>query len=151
MREAADVHRELFATERDLYSEELQGKLDRCLAVTEREVAEGEAARARYRDAAETAMAGFDVLLTPTLGCVAPLVGEGGVGDRNVRGRLVQNTLPFNVLGWPAFAIPCGRAEHGAPASLQIVGRPGSDGLVAAVAALLERALNAAADELAAR
>jgi aspartyl-tRNA(Asn)/glutamyl-tRNA(Gln) amidotransferase subunit A len=47
MREAADVHRELFAAERDLYSEELQSKLDRCLAVTDRDAAEGEAARAR--------------------------------------------------------------------------------------------------------
>lgn len=145
MREAADVHRELFAAERDLYSEDLQLKLDRCLQVGDRDVAEGEAARERYREAADTAMAGVDILLTPTVECVAPLVGEGGIADHRVRARLVRNTLPFNALGWPAFAIPCGVAEHGAPASLQIVGRPGADGLVAAVAALLERALNAAA------
>ena len=151
MREVADVHRELFAEARELYSEDLQIKLDRCLALTDREAAEGEAARARYRDAAEAAMAGHDLLITPTLECVAPLVGEGVVGDHEVRARLVRNTLPFNALGWPAFAIPCGTAEHGAPASVQIVGRPGSDALVAAAAAVLERALNQAAAERAAR
>ena len=56
----------------------------------------------------------------------------------------MRNTLPFNALGWPAFALPCGTAEHGAPASLQIVGRPGADALVAAFAAVLERVLRAA-------
>ena len=143
MREVADVHRVLFAENRELYSEDLQLKLDRCVAVTAAQARDGEAARARYREQAEEAFAGFDLLVTPTLECVAPLVGEGGVGDHGVRARLVRNTLPFNALGWPAFALPCGTAEHGAPASLQIVGRPGADALVAAFAAVLERALRA--------
>ena len=143
MREVADVHRELFAENRELYSEDLQIKLDRCVAVTDRQAADGEAARARYREQAEEAFEGYDLLVTPTLECVAPLVGEGGVADHGVRARLVRNTLPFNALGWPAFALPCGTAEHGAPASLQIVGRPGADALVAAFAAVLERALHA--------
>jgi Asp-tRNA(Asn)/Glu-tRNA(Gln) amidotransferase A subunit family amidase len=56
----------------------------------------------------------------------------------------VRNTLPFNALGWPAFALPCGVGEHGAPVSLQIVGRPGTDALVCAAAALLERGLRSA-------
>ena len=144
MREVADVHRELFAENRELYSEDLQLKLDRCVAVTDAQARDGEAARARYREQAEEAFEGIDILVTPTLECVAPLVGEGGVGDHNVRARLVRNTLPFNALGWPAFALPCGTAEHGAPASVQIVGRPGADALVAAFAAVLERALRAA-------
>ncbi len=144
MREVADVHRELFAENRELYSEDLQLKLDRCVAVTDAQARDGEAARARYREQAEEAFEGIDILVTPTLECVAPLVGEGGIGDHNVRARLVRNTLPFNALGWPAFALPCGTAEHGAPASVQIVGRPGADALVAAFAAVLERALRAA-------
>ena len=144
MREVADVHRELYAEARELYSDDLQRKLDRCLAVTDAEAAAGEAARSRYREQAAEAMAGVDLLLTPTLECVAPRLGEGGVGDHRVLGRLVRNTLPFNVLGWPAFALPCGSAEHGAPASLQLVGRPGADPLVVAAAAVLERALRSA-------
>ena len=47
-------------------------------------------------------------------------------------------TWPFNVLGAPALAIPCGPAEDGLPASVQIAGRPGDDALVLAAAAALE-------------
>ena len=50
-------------------------------------------------------------------------------------------TFPFNALGWPALALPCGPAEDGLPASVQLVGRPGDDALVLAVGELLERLL----------
>ncbi len=46
--------------------------------------------------------------------------------------------MPFNALGWPALALPCGAAEDGLPASLQIVGRRGDDALVLAAGRLLE-------------
>jgi len=53
----------------------------------------------------------------------------------------VRLTYPFNLLGWPVLALPCGLAEQGLPASVQLVGRPGSDGLVLATGARLEAAL----------
>jgi aspartyl-tRNA(Asn)/glutamyl-tRNA(Gln) amidotransferase subunit A len=81
---------------------------------------------------------GVDVIVTPTLPIVAPRIGEGGTGDLGVREELVSRTYPFNVLGWPALALPCGPAEDGLPASVQLVGRPGSDALVLATARLLE-------------
>ena len=80
-------------------------------------------------------------MLTPTLPCVAPKVGEGGIGDLEVRERIVSRTFPLNVLGWPALALPCGAAEEGLPASVQLAGRPGSDELVLAAGELLEAAL----------
>ena len=40
------------------------------------------------------------------------------------RADFVRFTFPFNALGWPALALPCGAAEDGLPASIQIVGRP---------------------------
>jgi aspartyl-tRNA(Asn)/glutamyl-tRNA(Gln) amidotransferase subunit A len=58
-----------------------------------------------------------------------------------LRGRLTLLTWPFNVLGAPALALPCGAAEDGLPASIQIAGRPGDDARVLAAGALLERAL----------
>jgi len=70
-------------------------------------------------------------------------VGAGGVGDLEVREALVSRTFPANVLGWPALALPCGAAEDGAPASVQLVGRPGSDSLVLAAGRLLEAELGA--------
>jgi amidase len=45
------------------------------------------------------------------------------------------------VLGRPALALPCGPAEDGLPASVQLVGRTDADSLVLAAGALLETAL----------
>jgi len=50
-------------------------------------------------------------------------------------------TFPWSVVGAPVLAMPCGPAELGLPASLQLVGRPGDDALVLAAGALLERAI----------
>jgi Asp-tRNA(Asn)/Glu-tRNA(Gln) amidotransferase A subunit family amidase len=72
------------------------------------------------------------------MGFVAP---PAGLGDLAIREAVLRLTFPISALGWPALALPCGAAEHGLPASLQLVGRPGHDGLVLAVGALLEDAL----------
>ena len=134
MREVADVHRELYAEHAELYGEDVAVKIERCLAVTDGEVAQAQRARAEYRERCSEIFEGLDLLLTPTLVCVAP---PAGIGDSALRETLILNTLPFNSLGWPALAMPCGAAEDGLPASIQIVGRPGSDALVLAVGTFL--------------
>lgn len=137
MREVADVHRELFAENGDLYGEDVRIKVERCLAVRDSEVELAERLRAEYREQVEAALDGLDLVLTPTLPIVAPRLGRGGVGDLDVREQLIRFTYPFSALGWPALALPCGPAEDGLPASLQIAGRAGSDALVLAAARLL--------------
>jgi aspartyl-tRNA(Asn)/glutamyl-tRNA(Gln) amidotransferase subunit A len=134
MYEVAGVHRELYAEQSELYGEEVAVKIERCLAVSEAEAAQAERARGEYRELCEELIDGLDLLLTPTIQCVAPPLG---IGDLALRDRLTANTLPFNTLGWPALALPCGPAEDGLPASVQLVGRPGSDALVLAAATLL--------------
>ena len=138
MREVADVHRELYAEHGDLYGANVASKVERCLEVGDHEYETALRARARYREQFHEAMDGLDLVLTPTLPMVAPAAGQD---ERELRGRLTLLTWPFNVLGAPALAIPCGPAEDGLPASAQLVGRPGADSLVLAAGALLERAL----------
>jgi len=138
MREVADVHRELYAEQGDLYGSNVAAKIELCLAVTDSEYEAGLRARAEYREAIDDVLAEVDLLLTPTLLCVAPFAGQD---ERQLRGGLTKLTWPFNVTGSPALALPCGRAEDGLPASVQLVGRPGDDARVLAVAALLEHAL----------
>ncbi len=138
MREVGDVHRELYAENADLYGENIRGKVERCLAVDDRETAAAIDARARLAELAGQALDGFDLLLAPTLAFVAPPVD---VVEPEVRADFVRFTFPFNALGWPALALPVGPAEDGLPASVQIVGRPGSDGLVLAAGLALEAAL----------
>jgi aspartyl-tRNA(Asn)/glutamyl-tRNA(Gln) amidotransferase subunit A len=134
MREVADVHRELYAENAELYGEEVAVKIERCLAVTDHEATQAQRAREQYRERCDDELSGYDLLLTPTLSCVAPQVG---IGDITLRTTLTRNTLPFNALGWPALALPCGPAEDGLPASVQLVGRPGTDALVLAAGGLL--------------
>jgi len=65
------------------------------------------------------------------------------VDELAVRESLIRFTYPFNLVGWPALALPCGTAEDGLPASAQLVARPGADDLVLAAGALLEAELKA--------
>jgi len=138
MREVADVHRELYAEQGDLYGANVAAKIELCLAVTDSEYEAGLRARAEYREVIDDFFPGIDLLLTPTLPFVAPPAGQD---ERQLRGQLTLMTWPFNVTGLPVLALPCGPAEDGLPASVQLVGRPGDDARVLAAGALLELAL----------
>ncbi len=140
MREIADVHRELYAEQAELYGENIRPKIERCLEVTEFEASAAAAVRARYERNASAALDGFDLLLTPTLAFVPPAADVDEIATRE---SIVRFTYPFNALGWPALALPCGAAELGLPASAQLVGRRGGDALVLAAGRALERALGA--------
>ena len=138
MREVADVHRDLFAEFADSYGENVRTKVERCLEVSDAEYERGVRAREQLRDRARSAIEGLDLLLTPTLGFVAPRLPAD---DLEIRGDVIRLTYPFNALGWPTLALPCGPAEDGLPASLQIAGPPGADAQVLAAGELLEGAL----------
>ena len=137
--EAADVHRDLFAQHADLYGENVRQKIERAFAVSDEDVAASRSAREAYQARALETLDGFDVLVTPTMPMVAPPVG---IGDLALRERMISLTRPANALGWPALALPCGPAEDGLPASVQVMSRPGADSLVLAVGEALEAALS---------
>ena len=138
MREAADVHRELFEEHADAYGENVRAKLELCLAVTDGEYERALVVREGYREQLLEAVSGVDLLLTPTLTCVAPRIGPDEI---DLRETLIRLTYPFNLGGWPALALPCGPAEDGLPASVQLVAPPGQDALVLAAGKALETAL----------
>src|SRR5439155_3610123 len=103
----------------------------------------GAKGRPRFREQCLEALAPVDLLLTPTLICVPPRVSTRELRGEPLSRSLTRFTRPFNTLGWPALALPCGLAEEGLPASVQLVGPPGSDALVLAAGALLESAIAA--------
>jgi aspartyl-tRNA(Asn)/glutamyl-tRNA(Gln) amidotransferase subunit A len=139
-REAADVHRDLFAEHRDEYGENVRTKIERCLAVTDEAYETALQARRQYVEDFEEAATGVDLVLTPTLECVAPPVG---IGDLALRERLIELTYPFNAVGWPSLALPCGEAELGLPASVSISAPGNRDAYVLGAGLALEAALSA--------
>jgi aspartyl-tRNA(Asn)/glutamyl-tRNA(Gln) amidotransferase subunit A len=138
-REVADVHRELFAEHEDAYGDNVRAKISRCLAVTDGEYESALRARAEVRDAFEEAIDGVDLVLTPTTPFVPP---PADADEQAIRVAGISMTYPFNCVGWPALALPCGRAEDGLPASVQLAAPAGADSLVLAVGSLLEASLD---------
>lgn len=108
---------------------------DRALA---RALRRGEQAAERLA----TLPAGADVLLTPTMPQLPGRIGAmAGLRALALAGRVTPYTAPWNVTGQPALAVPAGLSRDGLPLSVQLVGRPGGDALLLAVAAQLEGAL----------
>jgi len=86
-----------------------------------------------------------DYLIAPATPMAAPLIGQATVrlGDAEEDVRLAGTRLarPFNALGWPALAIPCGRTAEGLPIGLQLIAAAHRDEELLAAGSALEGAL----------
>jgi aspartyl-tRNA(Asn)/glutamyl-tRNA(Gln) amidotransferase subunit A len=138
MREVADVHGALFPGNEELYGANVRGKIERCLRVGDAEAAASERERAEYCERVLESLGGVDLLLTPTVPSVAP---RADVDELEIRAGAISLTYPLSSLGWPALALPCGPAEEGLPASLQLAAPAGEDARVLAAGRLLESLL----------
>jgi aspartyl-tRNA(Asn)/glutamyl-tRNA(Gln) amidotransferase subunit A len=138
MREAADVHHALFPGNEELYGDNVRGKIERCLRVTDSEAAAAARERAEYCELVVEAVGGLDLVLTPTVPFVAP---PADVDELDIRAGAISLTYPFSVLRWPALAVPCGPGEEGLPASVQLAAPAGADARVLAAGRLVESLL----------
>ena len=134
-REVLESHSGLYPERAEDYGDDVRRSLEGATELTDAEVEAARRLRERLREEVPDALADIDLLLTPTLPCVAPPYGEGS------RMVLTKLTSLFNLIGWPALALPCGPAEEGLPASVQLAAPPDEDALVLAAGAALERAL----------
>jgi aspartyl-tRNA(Asn)/glutamyl-tRNA(Gln) amidotransferase subunit A len=134
-REALESHSGLYPERADDYGDDVRESLAQAVDLPEAEVETARRVRERHREQVGELTAEVDVLVTPTLPCVAPPYGQGD------RPTLTKFTSLFNLVGRPALALPCGPAEDGLPASIQISAPQGADALVLAAGAALERAL----------
>ena len=78
-----------------------------------------------------------DLLIMPTSPVPAfPVAGLTRSFDELRAAELatLRNTRPFNALGWPAVSVPCGFTAAGLPIGMQIVGPPGGEAVVLALA-----------------
>ena len=90
----------------------------------------------------------LDCLMTPATPMTAPKIGEMNVAigtfTEEVRSAATRLTRPFNVLGWPALALPCGFSDAGLPIGLQVVAPPQQEDTLLQAGAALEDAFGIA-------
>jgi aspartyl-tRNA(Asn)/glutamyl-tRNA(Gln) amidotransferase subunit A len=78
-----------------------------------------------------------DVILTPTTPLLAPTFSDLQSAPDQLRNKemiMLRNTRPFNVYGLPSISLNCGFSKSGLPIGLQIIGAPGAEGPVLALA-----------------
>ena len=94
---------------------------------------------------AVVATAGYDALLTPTLGLPPQPVeffAEDGDVMVNLRrqGSFTPYTAPYNLTGQPTVNLPLHWTADGVPIGVSLIGRPAGEGPLIALSAQLEEA-----------
>jgi amidase len=100
--------------------------------------------RLRLRQELDQALASYEVLLAPTVTRVATELPGGRLEPREAMSRIVSEVIPsvpVNVSGHPALAVPTGTDGEGLPTSLQIIGQRYAERGVLAVGSALESSL----------
>ncbi|MEU8934093.1 amidase family protein [Streptomyces sp. NPDC048409] len=98
--------------------------------------------RDRLRERLTPFFTEYDVLLTPALARRAPRAAawheRGWLSNALAGSNYSPLTPAWNLTGWPAMSVPFGMLPSGTPCAVQLVGRPGSEGTLLAVARTLE-------------
>ena len=101
--------------------------------IPDQKLADGQAYRARFR-AHMAAILGTDgVLLMPTMPDVSPLISDDEAGLESYRNRALQMLCVAGLAGLPQLSLPWA-TRLGAPLGLSLVGPPGSDRSLVALA-----------------
>jgi aspartyl-tRNA(Asn)/glutamyl-tRNA(Gln) amidotransferase subunit A len=140
--EAARCHRDLLHAE--TIGSMLRRRLAKGLEIDDATLAHAVAQRPALGDAfLSQVLQSNDVAILPVMTIRTPSAAECDPGDAAFRPRtlyeLSRLTRFVNMLGFPAVALPVGFDDRDLPVALQIVGRPGSDRALLALAAAVQR------------
>ena len=84
----------------------------------------------------------IDILITPTSPICAPLIGETTVTidgvEEDTRMAATRFVRGFNLTGWPAISIPCGKSPQGLPIGVQLIAPPFQEAVLLNAAAAFE-------------
>jgi 2-dehydropantoate 2-reductase len=138
LKEAFDVHRRWLETTANGYGAGTRALLELGSAIGDDEYRQALADKERVGQGFARALEQVDVLLGPAVAYVAPPEDPPfGTPDGDVEARYAG---PYNLAGIPAVSIPCGLAEDGLPAGLQLAAGPHREAFLLSVARAYERA-----------
>jgi len=124
------------------FDQDIARQIERGLSWSGVEVAAALGASSAIKDAFAAFFGEYDILLAPTVPCVAwPLIqlGPNMIGGKEVSPRAHAAFTPFvNHARLPAISIPCGCDATGLLFGIQIIGRRGQDRLLLRVAQRIE-------------
>ncbi len=142
--EALAIHQDRIASAPELFDPEVLQRLRAAAEVAAVDYANGLRQLAELRATAAERFKGFDVLVLPTVPVLAPPLGirdaDIGGGWTSPRDALLAHNALWGVLGLPAISIPIPNPD-GLPVGAQLVGFPGSDSELLAIAGTIERLL----------
>jgi amidase len=136
--EAVESNRALLGNPelRALLGADVRARLTGGEAVTTGELGLARGAQQRWRAALTAAIRDVELLVLPSVPFYPPVLAEAA--DR----PYTAFTNPVNLAGFPALAVPV-PSRHRLPASMQLVGPPGSEALLLATGAIVEAAVGA--------
>ncbi len=139
--EALAIHQDRIASAPELFDPEVLHRLQAATDVAAVGYAIGLRQLAELRATAAGRLKGFDVLLLPTVPVLAPPLGvrdaDIGGGWTSPRDALLAHNALWGVLGLPAISIPIPN-PGGLPVGAQLVGFPGGDSQLLAIAGTIE-------------
>jgi len=142
--EATAYHLDRLRAQGEAYGDDVRVRLEMGLFFPGAWYEKAQRMRTALVEAIEAAFGDARVLLCATLRVPAPRVGaarvEVGGKSLALHTAITNLTMPFNLSGLPAIAVPWCASDEGAPISLQLVGRRGCDWELLAFARRLEAA-----------
>jgi amidase len=133
--EAAAVNRPLLARPqaRAKLGAAILARLQKGEAVAAGQLQEARTSRQSWRAAVTGVLGAVDLLVLPTVPFFPPLLADAEGPIYNAY------TIPVSMTGCPALSLPVPSVHH-LPASLQLIGPPGSEALLLATGAVIEAA-----------
>ncbi|WP_316183751.1 MULTISPECIES: amidase [unclassified Bradyrhizobium] len=141
----AALYGDAFHSDPAQFDPDIAKQIERGLGLSGADVARALEASAQIARAFASFFTQADVLLAPTVPCVAwpfTQLGPSKIGGKPASPRAHAVFTPYaNHAGVPAISIPCGANVHGLPFGLQLIAARGRDRLLLDVAADAERIL----------
>jgi aspartyl-tRNA(Asn)/glutamyl-tRNA(Gln) amidotransferase subunit A len=143
--EGATYHARTLDTMPDRYTPVVRSRLEVGRYVLAQDYVRALNGRDLLRAEVDSALAGCDALVLPTLPIAAPPRGTESVvingAKEPVRALMLRLTQLFNVTGHPAISIPCGVTSDGLPVGLQLVGHRSQTEALLSVALIAEQSV----------